>query len=130
MKKFGTCIAGHDLHLGRYATGGCIECCREKNQIEYNKTGNWRKQRILNQTGEAFTNVDYDRFYQVQGGSCAICHKHQSELTKRLHVDHDHSTGKARGLLCEKCNIVIMQTLETYAHLISAGFEYLNKERS
>lgn len=42
-----------------------------------------------------------------QGGVCAICHSPpRNPSTKRggLHVDHDHTTGLVRGLLCEPCN--------------------------
>ena len=38
-----------------------------------------------------------------QGGKCAICKK---PLVKFC-VDHDHSTGKVRGILCHRCNILI-----------------------
>lgn len=37
----------------------------------------------------------------AQGGRCAIC---QQIPTSVLHVDHDHDTGKIRGLLCGRCN--------------------------
>jgi len=47
---------------------------------------------------------DYDVAYNKQRGCCAICGKHQSELSTRLCVDHDHKTNEFRGLLCVKCN--------------------------
>jgi hypothetical protein len=42
---------------------------------------------------------DYQRMAGEQGGLCAIC-----KQPERLVVDHDHRTGKVRGLLCAKCN--------------------------
>lgn len=41
-----------------------------------------------------------------QGGGCAICGKHSpmGKYGKYMAVDHDHSTGKPRGVLCHKCN--------------------------
>lgn len=53
------------------------------------------------------TQLDYDRFYQVQSGRCKICKRHQSELKTSLCVDHNHITGKIRGLLCRRCNLVL-----------------------
>jgi len=50
------------------------------------------------------TAEDYDAMFSSQGGTCAICKRSQ---TKRLHVDHDHSTGAVRGLLCRACNTAI-----------------------
>lgn len=45
---------------------------------------------------------EYDRMLAAQGGGCAICHN--PPKNRRLHVDHDHKTGKVRGLLCFRCN--------------------------
>lgn len=39
-----------------------------------------------------------------QNGRCKICGVDESELVKRLSVDHCHATGEFRGLLCERCN--------------------------
>ncbi len=45
---------------------------------------------------------DYDQMLTAQHGLCAICEK--PKKFKRLFVDHDHTTGAVRGLLCFKCN--------------------------
>ncbi len=47
---------------------------------------------------------EYNIIFNRQEGKCCICGVHQDELTKILVVDHDHCTGKIRGLLCDKCN--------------------------
>jgi hypothetical protein len=46
---------------------------------------------------------DYDLIYAKQGGKCAICWRATGK-TRRLSVDHDHKSGKVRGLLCSTCN--------------------------
>lgn len=40
----------------------------------------------------------------MQNYQCAICHRPLPELEHGLAVDHDHATGKVRGLLCLNCN--------------------------
>ena len=40
---------------------------------------------------------------RLQGGRCAICGAEQGN--RRFHLDHDHATGRARGLLCHSCNL-------------------------
>lgn len=39
-----------------------------------------------------------------QGGTCALCPKTESNPHKSLCIDHDHTTGKIRGLLCDNHN--------------------------
>jgi hypothetical protein len=47
----------------------------------------------------------YDVMLAKQNGVCAICgSKNPRGPGKRLHIDHDHATGKVRGLLCHPCN--------------------------
>ena len=48
--------------------------------------------------------TDYNNMFISQNGCCAICGIHQSKITRRLCVDHDHSNGNVRGLLCGVCN--------------------------
>ena len=53
----------------------------------------------------------YAGMYERQRGQCAICGRVSSFPTRgttgMLAVDHDHSTGKVRGLLCTKCNTLL-----------------------
>ena len=48
---------------------------------------------------------DYNNLLKRQHHKCAICGVDESELEKRLHVDHNHETGEVRGLLCVNCNL-------------------------
>lgn len=45
---------------------------------------------------------DYDLLLELQGGGCAICGYDPGG--RKLNVDHDHTAGRVRGLLCRKCN--------------------------
>lgn len=53
------------------------------------------RERVYGLTPERF-----QALVDSQGGRCRICH----EVPKRLCVDHDHKTGRVRGLLCVRCN--------------------------
>ena len=68
--------------------------------------------------------VDYDAMLAAQGGVCAICGN--PPKTRRLHIDHDHKTGKVRGLLCFQCNRF---TLGKYAKpaKLRAAADYLER---
>lgn len=55
---------------------------------------------------------EYGRMLVEQKGVCAACGKPEETKgptgkTRRLCVDHDHATGKVRGLLCNGCNRAI-----------------------
>jgi hypothetical protein len=46
---------------------------------------------------------EYERLLAAQGGRCAICRRlPRGDIS--LHVDHEHGTGRVRGLLCFRCN--------------------------
>jgi len=50
----------------------------------------------------------YTEMLESQNGVCAICGEEQKRKLRGkvlpLHIDHDHATGKVRGLLCHHCN--------------------------
>ncbi len=56
------------------------------------------------------TPSEYSAMFSQQNGRCKICNLPETTVdtrygrTRTLSVDHDHKTGKIRGLLCEQCN--------------------------
>ena len=70
------------------------------------------------------TLADYAAMVAAQSGLCAVCGKNEGDET--LCVDHDHSTGKVRGLLCRLCNIGLGGFKDSCASLIAAA-EYIKK---
>jgi hypothetical protein len=52
------------------------------------------------------TEEDYQAMVADQGGVCKICGQPPSDRMW-LDIDHDHETGKVRGLLCSQCNTAI-----------------------
>lgn len=52
--------------------------------------------------------AQYEEMLVAQDGRCKICGSDKADSRGRsLHVDHDHLTGKVRGLLCNQCNHAI-----------------------
>jgi len=53
------------------------------------------------------TEGDFDRMVEKSGGRCEIC-----GAQEELHIDHNHQTGRVRGLICQNCNIAIGKSHE------------------
>ncbi|KKN66083.1 hypothetical protein LCGC14_0475610 [marine sediment metagenome] len=63
---------------------------------KYKREWNFKKKYNL-------TLKQHRQMYIGQNGCCAICEKAVS--LDKIDVDHDHKTGKVRGLLCRGCNL-------------------------
>ena len=72
---------------------------------------------------------EYDRMLAAQNGVCAICKQPETHLRngklKALAVDHDHKTGKIRGLLCSDCNTGIGK-LKDSIDVLTSAVQYLS----
>ena len=53
------------------------------------------------------TRQDYFEILENQGNKCAICGKECSKHSRHLALDHNHTTGKVRGIVCDGCNFGI-----------------------
>lgn len=76
---------------------------------EYQKTyyadrrGSYKEKSLLRYHG--ITLSKFDQMVEKQNYQCKICKDDLRELPlKNVHVDHSHSSGKIRGILCNKCN--------------------------
>jgi hypothetical protein len=72
------------------------------------------------------TMEDFNQFLEDQDGVCAICHEFNGGRADRLNIDHCHTTGKVRGLLCHKCNRGIGLFKDSVENLQSA-ISYLQR---
>lgn len=82
VRTCGTCDAALTGHGAVRFCDECVPDARFNNL--YHKYG--------------ITKRDYDRMFSEQDGKCALCDRSPT------HVDHCHSTGIVRGLLCTWCN--------------------------
>lgn len=83
----------------------CISCMNELSKENHQE----RKEKGLHANAalkrEYRLNINqYEALYKKQQGRCAICKTSSSPKGNRFYVDHDHATGKVRGLLCASCN--------------------------
>ena len=77
---------------------------------------------------------EYDRMFSEQQGCCAICKSSDPKgrwigNTRALCVDHDHTTGQVRGLLCNTCNQGLGNFFDNIEYLERA-IVYLNKSHN
>jgi len=81
----------------------CKDCSKKVNaNIYWNKGG--REKRIARSLEKyGLTLEQYNKMLEQQNGVCLICGQ-TSKRGHRLCVDHNHKTGKIRGLLCDPCN--------------------------
>ncbi len=80
--------------------------------------------RRLKNTG--FTVEMYEKTLLQQKGLCAIC---GIDLTiVQANADHDHESGKPRGVLCSRCNVMLGMAKEETTVLL-AGVDYIMKWR-
>lgn len=94
-----------------------------KNHKNNIKSLNRRSRSLIKKYG--MTLDQYEERVLSQNGVCAICKKPETIFNGNLAVDHCHTSGKVRGLLCSKCNTMLGNVGDSTAILESA-IDYLN----
>ena len=94
-------------------------------QRKYNKENPLKRKNAVLKNVYGITLVQYNEMFETQEGKCAICQRHQNELTRTLCVDHDHKTNKVRALLCVTCNTDVSVVEDRLEEML----KYLNKYR-
>lgn len=70
------------------------------------------------------TAEQYASLLRYQGGKCFICQRATGKR-RRLAVDHDHKTGRVRGLLCNPCNRDVLGHLRDSVAALERAVTYL-----
>lgn len=121
------CKRGHTRTPENLAKRTCRLCIALSNK-RYNGSQK-RKDYLRNYELKAkygLTVDDWNDLLQKQNGGCAICGNTDSGK-RRLSVDHNHTTGQVRGLLCQTCNSHVIVAVENYSHLFDRAKEYLRR---
>lgn len=71
---------------------------RLKNPLSFER----KRNKILKKYG--INNLTFRKMLLFQNDKCYICEQPLKETDKFAHVDHCHTTGKVRGILCSQCN--------------------------
>ncbi len=83
----------------------CKEC--DKARVKANHDPDRARSGHLRRT-YALTTEEFDALHLIQKGKCAICATEDPcNRWQRFAVDHDHTTGVVRGLLCHPCNTAL-----------------------
>lgn len=110
----------------------CKACCTiaTKKAIQKRRRvdpeGARRAQWATNLKKKGMTCGDYERMLADQSGLCGICGTAEPGGRGRFHVDHDHSAGTIRGLLCNGCNIGLGHFHDNIESLAKA-IQYLDR---
>ena len=84
----------------------------------------------LLKTKYGMTTDHFEWLHEEQAGLCAICNKPETAGGRtRLSVDHDHTCGTIRGLLCHNCNTGLGKFMDQEELLLKAA-EYLKMRKS
>jgi hypothetical protein len=111
----------------------CKECVSAYHKARYNdpKYKDYQRNSSLQATF-GISLEKYNLMLDEQGRACAICGREEFRIhpktgeTKALSVDHCHSTGQIRGLLCSDCNFLLGNAKDSISTLASA-IQYLSR---
>jgi arginyl-tRNA--protein-N-Asp/Glu arginylyltransferase len=114
----------------------CLVCTVAQNLDVYHNKGGKEKQKKRsfknNLKKYNLSPADYELIFNKQNGLCAICgtnKSHRSDVSYNLFVDHCHTTGKVRGLLCHHCNTGLGH-FQDNSNYLQKAIEYLHENSS
>lgn len=131
MKRCGTCKIEKSLeefHKGRNNKDGLQYVCKECTRIFNRNSHLKRAAKSPHERRQLVYGLSPEQYFQLitlQKGRCVIC---ASELGPRPQVDHNHATGKVRGLLCRSCNWGLGHFKDS-SEIIRAAADYLDRTK-
>jgi hypothetical protein len=111
----------------RYGVASVCKACTQKHAKVKRQTeeGRLSAKNTRLKSSYGITIAEYNDMLSAQGGRCACCGRHGTEVT-RLVLDHDHFSGKVREIICDDCNIALAMFNEDTKTMKSA-IAYLDK---
>ena len=113
----------HDYYQCADGRKRCKPCHKKKMKIYY-KTDHYKmlRRRGMRKYRHGITDEQFVILLNNQNYQCAIC---GDIITHASHLDHDHKTGKIRGILCPQCNHGLGQFKDSIFNL-SKAIDYLS----
>jgi hypothetical protein len=104
----------------------CKDCAKAYGRKKYSENPDVMRERQLKHKFNK-SQAWYEQTLKAQGGVCQICKRPPEENgRKNFPVDHDHATGKVRGILCQSCNHMLGNAKDNIINLQNAIL-YLSK---
>jgi len=116
----------------------CCKCKQNKSSSEFHewnyslsglspecKLCNKTKVRALGRKKFGSSEEDFEKRFKLQNSKCGICGIEREEK-RAFSLDHDHKTGRIRGILCTKCNLGLGYFSDN-KDLLSKAVSYLEK---
>jgi hypothetical protein len=117
--------ASRTKQRGAYALNPEPKRRRAKEFYARNREARIRATRAYERAKIGFTPEYFEEMLSAQEWCCAICGAEMSEAIQRtIAADHDHATGRPRGLLCNRCNRAIGQLGDT-SDSVRLALDYL-----
>ena len=111
-----------------YFKSWCKCCHKEHKRISQTANKSLKRHEYNLKSRFNMTVEQYDQMLKDQNYVCKICGKPETTKStakcgrvQRLAVDHDHKTGKVRGLLCQSCNVGLGKFKDDYNILLRAA---------
>jgi hypothetical protein len=115
-----------DIHTFTGYAVYCKECSNLIGHSRYRKhKEKYQNYRLLKKF--KITTGEYKSLFDAQNNSCAICQV-PWDGKKFMPVDHDHKTGKIRGILCDDCNLGLGKFNDSHEMLLKAAHYLLTKK--
>lgn len=116
----------HEYRFYYRNTDGLLSYCKPCQRSR--GTRNHRQRKLHRKYG--ISPFEYEQLVAIQRGVCAVCKNPEAVShspygkTSELSVDHDHSTGEVRGLLCTACNHLLGKAYDD-PRILQAAIDYL-----
>ena len=131
MKTCYKCREVRDLqNFGKYSNSvdGYKPICKKCRKIEYQRNKVYIRGKFL-QKKFGISLIEYNKLLDLQNFCCAICGDGIIKNKKALAVDHDHKSGKTRGLLCMNCNLGIGKVNDSIEEILKL-IDYMKRHET